>query len=77
MAERPHFRVATPLGIAVRCSRSYWAYIVEQKHPVLAGREKEIQLVLRDPDQIRRSRKESDVLLFYRAENMIAGFARW
>jgi hypothetical protein len=41
------FQVETPLGFTVRCTPGYWAFIVSEKHPVLSGREKEIQQVLR------------------------------
>jgi len=59
-------KVATPLGFSVRCTRRYWEFIVTHKHPVLRGRGAEIVQVLRDPDEIRRSRKDPTVLLFYR-----------
>jgi hypothetical protein len=50
----------------VRCTRKYWDFIVRYKHPSLRGREEEIRRVLEDPDEVRRSRKDSQVLLFYR-----------
>jgi hypothetical protein len=37
-----------------------------EKHPALVGREAEARDTLSDPDEIRRSRKDSRVLLFYR-----------
>ncbi|MBI4701823.1 MAG: DUF4258 domain-containing protein [Deltaproteobacteria bacterium] len=61
------FEVPTPLGFSVRCTRAYWEFILTYKHPVLRGREQDIERVLRDPDEVRRSRKDPDVLLFYRA----------
>jgi hypothetical protein len=60
------FEVWTPLGFAVRCTRKYWDFIVRYKHPSLAGHEEDVRLVLADPDEIRRSRKDPQVLLFYR-----------
>lgn len=60
------FDVRTPLGFAVRCTRAYWEFIVTYKHPVLAGREREIMQVLADPDEVRESRADPTVLLFYR-----------
>ena len=60
------FEVSTPLGFSVRCTRAYWEFIVTYKHPVLAGREKEVEETLRDPDQVRRSRKDPKVFLLYR-----------
>ncbi len=58
--------IMTPLGFTVRCTRRYWGFIVTHKHPVLQGRDAEVTQVLGDPDEIRRSRKDPTVLLFYR-----------
>ncbi len=60
------FEVATPLGFAVRCTRAYWTFLVLHKHPVLVGQEEEVRRALEDPDEVRRSRKDSQVVLFYR-----------
>jgi hypothetical protein len=63
------FRIATPLGFTVRCTNTYWSFIVSHKHPIMLGRDAEIKIVLADPDEIRRSRKDSNVLLFYRGDS--------
>jgi len=63
------FEVVTPLGFVVRCTRSYWEFLITHKHPVLRGREGQVAQVLADPDQARRSRKDPDVVLFYRGES--------
>lgn len=60
--------VATPLGITVRCTEPWWRQIAEVKHPAMNGRLAEVVQTLADPDEIRRSRKATDVLLFYRGE---------
>lgn len=60
------FEAATPLDFVLRCTTSYWEYIVSHKHPVLRGREKDVARTLEDPDEIRRSQKDPAVLLFYR-----------
>ena len=60
------FEASTPLGFSVRCTRSHWEFIVTYKHPVLAGREKEVEETLVDPDGVQRSRKAEEVFLFYR-----------
>ncbi len=62
------FEVETPLGFTVRCTRAHWAFIVIQKHPAMSGKEAELRRVLSDPDEIRRSRKDPSVYLFYRAD---------
>ena len=59
------FEVMTPLDFVVRCSTEYWIFISTRKHPTLAGRERDIVRVLATPDEIRRSRKNHNVLLFY------------
>ncbi len=60
------FDVVTPLGFPVRCTRAYWEQVILEKHPVLRGREEEVSLALAEPDEVRRSRKDLAVLLFYR-----------
>ena len=62
------FEVLTPLGFQVRVTRSYWELIVTVKHPVMAGRESDVQETLQNPDEIRVSRNDSAVYLFYKAE---------
>jgi len=64
--------VATPLGFTVRCTRAYWDQVILEKHPVLRGREEEVRQALADPDEVRQSRKDPAVLLFYRG-----GAPRW
>jgi hypothetical protein len=60
------FAIATPLGFVVSCSREYWAFIIAQKHPVMSGPEQEVAQALADPDEVRQSRKDPNVYLFYR-----------
>jgi hypothetical protein len=67
------FEVDTPLGFSVRVTREYWELIVTIKHPVMAGRELEVQETLKHPDEIRLSRSDSAVYLFYSAEHV----GRW
>ncbi|MBI3359526.1 MAG: DUF4258 domain-containing protein [Chloroflexi bacterium] len=62
------FEALTPLGFKVRVSRARWDLIVTVKHPVMAGRESDVKDALETPDEIRRSRSDSDVYLFYRTE---------
>ena len=68
MTNELFFEVATPLGFHVRVTKSYWELIVTVKHPVMQGREADVQQTLRGPDQIRQSRGDSSVYLFYRTE---------
>lgn len=62
------FEVMTPLGFLVRVTHVYWKLIVDIKHPAMAGREEDVRKVLEDPDEIRRSKSDENVYLFYRSE---------
>jgi hypothetical protein len=63
----------TPLGFRVHVAHSYWEMIVTIKHPVMVGCESKVQETLAQPDEIRRSRSDPAVYLFYKAE----GVGRW
>lgn len=62
------FDVMTPLGFRVHVTRSYWDVIVTMKHPAMAGREGDVEATLREPIEIRVSRVDPSVYLFYRVE---------
>ncbi len=59
------FEALTPLGFRVRVSRSYWQLIITVKHPVMAGRESDVKATLEKPNEIRASRSDPKVYLFY------------
>ena len=63
------FEVATQLGFRVRVTHAYWDLIVTMKHPVMMGRERDVQAILMDPDVIRLSRSDPSVYLFYKFES--------
>ena len=67
------FEVLTPLGFRVRVTRGRWLLITTAKHPAMVGREDVVKATLEHPDQIRQSRSDAEVLLFYHAE----GSSRW
>jgi len=62
------FDAMTPLGFRVRVTKDYWDLIVTIKHPVMAGREDDVKRALEQPDEIRQSKSDKRVYLFYRAE---------
>jgi hypothetical protein len=62
------FEALTPLGFHVRVTRSYWELILTVKHPVMEGRESDVEDTLENPDEIRQSRSDPAVYLFYRLE---------
>jgi len=61
---------STPIGFRVRVTRDYWRLIVTVKHPVMAGRESSVRKALSMPDQVRRSRSDPNVYLFYKRESL-------
>lgn len=67
------FEARTPLGFFVRVTRARWELIATVKHPVMTGRESTVKAALEDPDEVRQSRTDHQVLLFYKAE----GARRW
>jgi hypothetical protein len=62
------FEVMTPLGFEVRVTHAYWKLIIDIKHPVMAGREEDVRKALEDPDEIRKSKSDENVYLFYKSE---------
>ena len=62
------FEVVTPLGFRVRVTETYWRVITELKHPVMQGREEDVKEVLQNPSEIRISKWDSQVYLFYKPQ---------
>ncbi|MBI4309621.1 MAG: DUF4258 domain-containing protein [Candidatus Omnitrophica bacterium] len=62
------FDAVTPLGFHVHVTRSYWQIIISIKHPVMAGHEKEVKAALEHPEEIRRSKSDQSVYLFYKTQ---------
>jgi len=62
------FVAATPIGFSVDVSQERWNLIVTVKQPVMNGREDDVRAALERPDEVRRSRRDEQVLLFYRKE---------
>jgi hypothetical protein len=60
------FSVETPLGFIVTVGKQRWELIVNQKHPALLGKEELIKDTLLHPDEIRKSKSDESVYLFYR-----------
>jgi hypothetical protein len=67
------FEAETPLGFRVRTTVSYWALITTVKHPMMRGREEDVRVTLMAPDEVRVSKSDAAVYLFYRAD----GPQRW
>ncbi|NJR40012.1 MAG: hypothetical protein HC781_15815 [Leptolyngbyaceae cyanobacterium CSU_1_4] len=58
------FEILTPLNFTVRTSEAYWQQLII-KHPDIADLESEVKQALNNPDEIRRSRRDPKLLLFY------------
>jgi hypothetical protein len=58
----------TPLAFRVQVSRSHWQLIITVKHPIMAGRESDVKSTLEKPSEIRLSRSDPAVYLFYSPE---------
>lgn len=67
------FEVTTLLGFRVRVTHSYWRLITVIKHPAMTGREKDVRDTLENPSEIRQSRSDATVYLFYKPERI----GRW
>jgi hypothetical protein len=65
MANDILFKIVTPLGFSGRVTRACGELIVTVKHPVMHGREMDVKGVLQTPEEVRRSRGDPAVLLFY------------
>jgi hypothetical protein len=60
------FEIPTPLGFTVRTTEEYWERIVTEKHRNMRGQEEEVKKTLGDPDLVKQSIADTNVLLFYR-----------
>lgn len=70
------FEVLTPLDFAVRVTRSHWELIVTIKHPVMSGHESDVKETLTNPNEIRVSRSDPAVYLFYKLQRRGDGSVR-
>ncbi len=71
--EKILFEVSTPLGFRIRTTVSHWELITTVKHPITRGREADTQATLNNPDEVRVSKSDTQVFLFYRTD----GEKRW
>jgi hypothetical protein len=69
--DRICFSIRTPLNIDVRTTVPYWDYLITVKHPVMRGKENIIKEVLQVPDEIRQSRTDKEVFLYYKQSDRL------
>ncbi|MBD3155622.1 MAG: DUF4258 domain-containing protein [Candidatus Aenigmarchaeota archaeon] len=61
-----YFEITCKLGKIVRTTKEYWTFIINAKHPSMKGRKKNVMNTLKDPDEIRKSKRDPKVYLYYR-----------
>ncbi|MEW6376360.1 MAG: DUF4258 domain-containing protein [Thermodesulfobacteriota bacterium] len=64
--EEPFLIARTPLNVEVRTTTGYWDYLITMKHPVMKGKEDMVKAALQFPDEIRQSKTDKDVFLYYK-----------
>lgn len=67
------FEIITPLNFIIRTTANYWDIISTVKHPIMRNRLEEVKLTLITPDEIRLSKNDQQIFLFYRSD----GQKRW
>jgi hypothetical protein len=67
------FEIVTPLGFSIRTTTSYWELITTVKHPIMRGKLEDVCQTLANPDEVRLSKSDNQVYLFYRED----GAKRW
>ncbi len=67
-AGKIYFTVQSVLNTAVRITEDYWQFIITVKHPPMRGREEDVKLTLQDADEVRVSKVDSSVYLYYKKE---------
>lgn len=60
------FSIKTPLNVEVRTTVKYWEYLITVKHPIMKGKKDLVKDVLQFPDEIRQSKTDKDVFLYYK-----------
>jgi len=61
-----YFKVKTPLNVEVKTTARYWEYFITMKHPIMKGEEHIVKTTLQFPDEIRQSRTDKNVFLYYK-----------
>ncbi len=64
-----HILARSCLGKAISITGDHRRRLITNKHPVMAGREAEVRAVLENADEIRVSKVDSSVFLYYKGSN--------
>lgn len=63
------FEVKSKLDVIIRTTKEYWEEISTIKHPSVRGKERQAKLTLKEPDIVRRSKRDRQVYLYYKKQN--------
>ena len=66
-----YIQITTPLNVVVSVSEEYWEYIIHIKHKIMQGKEKEVIVALSNPDEIRKSKADKTVYLYYKKSDKL------
>ena len=69
MKRNVKFEVASSLGKKISTTVEYWQKIIQTKHAIMEGQEELVKQTLMAPEQVRRSKKDPSVHLYYRKRN--------
>lgn len=61
-----YFRVRSVLNVQVRITEEYWDFLITVKHPPLRDREQDVKTTLQDADEVRVSKVDAKVFLYYK-----------
>ncbi|TAH48299.1 MAG: DUF4258 domain-containing protein [Chloroflexota bacterium] len=61
-----YFEVDSVLGVKVRITEDYWTFLITIKHPPMRGREQGVKQTLADADEVRISKIDKNVYLYYK-----------
>lgn len=68
--EELYFEVESILHKKIKTTRSYWNLIIEYKHPIMKKYEKEVKDTLKNADEVRKSKIDPRVYLYYKKYNI-------
>jgi len=71
MASKIRFSVVCVLGKRISVTEEYWQKIITIKHPSMAGKDLEVRRTLTDADEVRESRSDPQVRLYYRRSGAV------
>ena len=69
MDSRIYFEVKSFLNKNIKITKDYWDKIIKTKHRIMKDKENLVKETLKNPDEIRISRKDKSVFLYYKKLN--------